>query len=234
MIIDDQFELAVFSNSIRPEKLGIDINKQAVIIRRVTKMRIQKEEEENLIAQNIHSHHQQQQLVQIKKSFTHVIVSHQHHHHQQQQQLLQQPNNNNQLKHHYHHHHQHVATSAHGSHVYSNASNRPHSHHIHSSNNNNKHISNNNRYQFRLDEQQRSQIRFILMAAFAYILSPIDLVPEIMFGVFGIIDDIVFLFMCLFCVSIVLLYPLFREVRRTLFDKLGLRRRRPIFANKTF
>lgn len=70
--------------------------------------------------------------------------------------------------------------------------------------------------------KQRSQIHFFLLSAFAYILSPIDLIPEMVFGVFGILDDLLFLFLCLFCVAIILLYPLFREIRRTLLSKVGL------------
>lgn len=81
---------------------------------------------------------------------------------------------------------------------------------------------------------QRTQIQFFLISAFAYILSPIDLIPEVMFGIFGILDDILFLFMCLFCVAIILMYPLFREVRRTLLDKIGLQRKQDILANKRF
>lgn len=53
-------------------------------------------------------------------------------------------------------------------------------------------------------------------------MSPIDLVPEVIFGVFGILDDILFLLMCLFCVAIILVYPLFAEMRRKLLFKLGL------------
>jgi uncharacterized membrane protein YkvA (DUF1232 family) len=56
------------------------------------------------------------------------------------------------------------------------------------------------------------KIRFLLVSAFAYILSPIDLIPEAVFGVFGILDDLIFLLMCLFCIAIILLYPLFREL----------------------
>lgn len=87
-------------------------------------------------------------------------------------------------------------------------------------------ISNNNHHSpippsnsAQLNSKQRSQIHFLLLSAFAYILSPIDLIPEMIFGVFGILDDILFLFLCLFCVAIILLYPLFRELRRTLMSK---------------
>lgn len=80
--------------------------------------------------------------------------------------------------------------------------------------------------------KQRSQIQFFLLSAFAYLLSPIDLIPEAIFGIFGILDDLVFLFMCLFCVAIILLYPLFREVRRTMFDKLGFKQKQAIAGNK--
>lgn len=73
---------------------------------------------------------------------------------------------------------------------------------------------------------QQSQINFFLFAALGYILSPIDLIPEVIFGIFGILDDIVFLLMCLLCVAIILLYPIFREMRRTIFEKLGIKRRR--------
>lgn len=116
---------------------------------------------------------------------------------------------------HKHHSHQHVTTSH--EHIYSQQS-----------------LKHRNPSHFKLAQTQRSQIRFILMAAFAYLLSPIDLVPEMIFGVFGIIDDIVFLFMCLFCVSMVLLYPVFRDARLTLFDKLSLNRSGTMLANKTF
>lgn len=80
--------------------------------------------------------------------------------------------------------------------------------------------------------KQRSQIQFFLVAAFAYILSPIDLIPEAIFGIFGILDDLVFLLMCLFCVAIILLYPLFREVKRTMFEKVGFNYKREIENNK--
>jgi uncharacterized membrane protein YkvA (DUF1232 family) len=56
------------------------------------------------------------------------------------------------------------------------------------------------------------RIRFLLVSAFAYILSPIDFIPEAIFGVFGILDDLIFLLMCLFCIAIILLYPLVREL----------------------
>lgn len=69
---------------------------------------------------------------------------------------------------------------------------------------------------------QRSQIQFILIAAAAYVLSPIDLVPEVIFGVFGIIDDIIFLIMCLMCIGIVLLYPIFRKIHQSILQKFGL------------
>lgn len=80
--------------------------------------------------------------------------------------------------------------------------------------------------------KQRSQIQFFLVSAFAYILSPIDLIPEAIFGIFGILDDLVFLLMCLFCVAIILLYPLFREVKRTMFEKIGFNYKREIENNK--
>lgn len=80
---------------------------------------------------------------------------------------------------------------------------------------------------------QRAQIRFFLVAAFAYILSPIDLIPEAIFGIFGILDDLLFLFMCLMCVAIILVYPIFREMQRTIFDKLGLIEGQAI-TNKSF
>lgn len=70
--------------------------------------------------------------------------------------------------------------------------------------------------------RQKSQIQFFLVAAFAYILSPIDLIPEVIFGVFGILDDILFLLMCLFCVAMILIYPIFREMQRTILYKLGI------------
>lgn len=79
--------------------------------------------------------------------------------------------------------------------------------------------------------KQKSQIQFLIFAALAYILSPIDLIPEAIFGLFGIIDDVLFLFTCLSCIAIILIYPLFVEVRRALFDKLGLKRR-PGIQNK--
>lgn len=92
-----------------------------------------------------------------------------------------------------------------------------------------------NQRQPMLRSKQRSQIRFFLISAFAYILSPIDLIPEMIFGIFGILDDIIFLLMCLFCVAIILLYPLFREVRRTILEKLGLKQQdRKILDNKSF
>lgn len=74
-----------------------------------------------------------------------------------------------------------------------------------------------------INSTQRSQIRFFLFAAFAYILSPIDLIPEVIFGVFGIIDDLLFLLMCLFCIAIIIIYPIFREMQRSLLRKLGLK-----------
>lgn len=74
--------------------------------------------------------------------------------------------------------------------------------------------------QFAITPRHRSQIQFIIYAAIAYILSPIDLIPEAIFGVFGIIDDILFLFTCLSCIAIILFYPLFVEFRRALLDKL--------------
>ena len=80
--------------------------------------------------------------------------------------------------------------------------------------------------------KQRSQIQFFLVSAFAYILSPIDLIPEAIFGIFGILDDLVFLLMCLFCVAIIILYPLFREVNRTMFEKIGFKHKRELEINK--
>lgn len=83
--------------------------------------------------------------------------------------------------------------------------------------------------------RQRSQIQFFLVSAFAYILSPIDLIPEMIFGVFGIIDDLLFLLMCLFCIAIILLYPLFREARRTILNKFGIfNEKHKILENKSF
>lgn len=72
-----------------------------------------------------------------------------------------------------------------------------------------------------LNAQQRSRIHFLLFTAFAYILSPIDLIPELIFGVFGIIDDLLFLFLCLFGVAIIVMFPLFRQLRQTMQEKLG-------------
>lgn len=59
---------------------------------------------------------------------------------------------------------------------------------------------------------QSRRIRFLLTSAFAYVISPIDLIPEAIFGIFGILDDLIFLLMCLFCIAIILLYPLVREL----------------------
>lgn len=81
--------------------------------------------------------------------------------------------------------------------------------------------------------KQRTQIQFFLFAALAYVLSPIDLIPEMIFGVFGILDDILFLFMCLFCIAFILVLPLIREMQRTILDKLGLKQE-PWTANKKF
>lgn len=85
---------------------------------------------------------------------------------------------------------------------------------------------------FSITPTQRAQIQYLLIAAFAYIVSPIDLLSEAVFGVFGILDDLIFLFMCLFCVAIVLLQPTVRKIKRTIMDKLCLRKRRPALANK--
>lgn len=86
-----------------------------------------------------------------------------------------------------------------------------------------------------LTTSQRTQVQFFLIAAFAYILSPIDLIPEAIFGIFGIIDDIVFLLLCLLCIAIILIYPIFREMQRTVFDKLGLKEKQlELMSNKHF
>lgn len=74
-----------------------------------------------------------------------------------------------------------------------------------------------------LGPKEKSQIQFLMIAALTYILSPIDLIPEMIFGIFGILDDLLFLILCLFGVAIILIYPIFRQLRRTLIDKLGLR-----------
>lgn len=74
-----------------------------------------------------------------------------------------------------------------------------------------------------LGQKEKSQIQFLCIAALTYILSPIDLIPEMIFGIFGILDDLLFLLLCLFGVAIVLIYPIFRQLRRGLIDKLGLR-----------
>lgn len=74
-----------------------------------------------------------------------------------------------------------------------------------------------------LRSTQKSQIQFIIFAALTYVLSPIDLIPEVIFGVIGILDDLLFLLMCLFCVAIILIYPIFREMKRTIIQKLGLK-----------
>lgn len=76
---------------------------------------------------------------------------------------------------------------------------------------------------FTIQATQRSQIQFIILAAFAYILSPIDFIPEAIFGIFGLLDDILFLIMCILCIAIILIYPIFRELQRAIFDKLGLK-----------
>lgn len=70
--------------------------------------------------------------------------------------------------------------------------------------------------------RQKSQIQFFLFAAFAYILSPIDIIPEMIFGIFGMIDDVLFLLLCFLCIAIILIYPIFREMQRTILDKLGI------------
>lgn len=70
---------------------------------------------------------------------------------------------------------------------------------------------------------QKSQIQFILFAALTYVLSPIDLIPEVIFGVIGILDDLLFLIMCMFCVAIILIYPIFRDMQRSITYKLGLK-----------
>lgn len=81
--------------------------------------------------------------------------------------------------------------------------------------------------------KQKSQIQFFVIAAFAYILSPVDLIPEVIFGVFGIIDDLFFLFMCMFCVAIVLVYPVFREMRKALLEKLGILGKQRLYNKKS-
>lgn len=81
--------------------------------------------------------------------------------------------------------------------------------------------------------RQRTQIQFFLFAALAYVLSPIDLIPELIFGVFGLLDDILFLCMCLFCIAITLVLPLIGEMQRTILYKLGLKQE-PLTANKKF
>lgn len=78
---------------------------------------------------------------------------------------------------------------------------------------------------------QKSQIKFFLLAAFAYALSPIDLIPEVIFGVFGILDDLLFLLMCLFCIAITIIYPIFREMQGALLQKIGLKGKEKFFTN---
>lgn len=44
----------------------------------------------------------------------------------------------------------------------------------------------------------RLQFLFIFIAALAYLVSPIDLIPELIFGIFGYADDIFALFYAMF------------------------------------
>lgn len=61
------------------------------------------------------------------------------------------------------------------------------------------------------------QVHFCLLAAIVYILSPIDLIPEAIFGILGIIDDICVLFMFSIYVAFIMVYPILEEIRSAVF-----------------
>ena len=59
---------------------------------------------------------------------------------------------------------------------------------------------------------QRSKVLLYLFLLFAYVVSPFDLIPEFIFGVFGIIDDlIVFLYMFIAISTVVYEYMVDRN-----------------------
>lgn len=150
---------------------------------------------------------------------------HEHHHHNHEQHLQHHHHNLNQRNHHDHRNHEQLETHQ------STGKKLP----IVVSpvkRDNQQTIAARNRQQQAAKTAQKSQIQFFLIAALTYILSPIDMVPEVIFGVFGLLDDILFLFLCMFCIAIVLLYPIFREMQRTIFNKLGLKQ--PSYVNKSF
>lgn len=164
-------------------------------------------------------HHQYQHHTHHHYHIDHLLQHHYHHHHHHNQHLENKTNLTHSLNNHelhlqqrnYIHHPQRIT------HVISPLQrdqqliNRPKS----------------------ASSKQRTQIQFFLYAALAYVLSPIDLIPEMIFGVFGMLDDILFLFMCLFCIAIILVFPLIREMQRTILDKLGFKQE-PWTANKKF
>ena len=48
----------------------------------------------------------------------------------------------------------------------------------------------------------RVKVAFIFLMFFCYLLSPFDLIPETVFGIFGFIDDILFFFLLSIYISI--------------------------------
>ena len=59
---------------------------------------------------------------------------------------------------------------------------------------------------------QRSKVLLYLFLLFAYVVSPFDLIPEFIFGIFGIIDDlIVFLYMFIAISTVVYEYMVDRN-----------------------
>ena len=46
-----------------------------------------------------------------------------------------------------------------------------------------------------------ARIVFVLLSALAYLLSPFDLIPESVFGVVGLVDDLLYIAVCLFIVG---------------------------------
>uniref|UniRef100_A0A6G1SPV7 RING finger protein 170 n=1 Tax=Aceria tosichella TaxID=561515 RepID=A0A6G1SPV7_9ACAR len=150
--------------------------------------------------------------VSIEQRIHRVYHQHHHHHHYHLHHILDH--------HHLHIHNQsvfrsHVPTSQqqgdiaideHGSHSVSGANVS------HNTNQPIEQYAARNRNTTTKTTTKSKRIRFLLTSAFAYIISPIDLIPEAIFGIFGILDDLIFLLMCLFCIAIILLYPLVREL----------------------
>jgi RING finger protein 170 len=54
-----------------------------------------------------------------------------------------------------------------------------------------------------LEMWHRIRLGFMFIVAFLYFLSPLDIIPEALFGIFGFLDDILIVFLFAIYISII-------------------------------